>query len=311
MTLSVVIVTWNTRDLVVECVASILKHTRVESMEVIVVDNASSDGTVAVLRHRFPDIRIIESPENLGGPVGFNLGMEAAQGEVLLLMQSDAYVVDDVVGRMTAYMLEHRGIGMLGCELQFPDGRHQHTARRHMSLWHTALERFWLYKLLPRARRDLVLLDGYWPADREVEPDWLAAVQMVRAEVFARAGGFDEQFYGGGEESEWADRVHRAGYKVRYVPRLGIIIHVGSASWSRVWLPSEQIRGWHRAGLRSYAAQHGRLLAMGYRMTEGAGAAFRWAVYSVANAWRANAYYADQAQHYKALRDFYLTPDRD
>lgn len=309
--LSVVIVTWNTRDLVVQCVASVLEHTQVESMEVIVVDNSSSDDTVPALRRRFPGIRIIESHENLGGPAGFNLGVKAAQGEAVLLMQNDGYVRDNVIGRMTSYMLEHPEVGVLGCTLQFPDGRHQYSARRHMSIWHSALEHFWLYRLLPPTRREAILLDGYWPAERETDADWLAAIQMVRADAFARAGGFDERLFGGGEESEWARRVQRAGYKVRYVPSLGVIVHIGSASWSQRWSPAEQLEIWHREGLRSYALQHGRLRAALYRFTQCAGAIFRWAVYSVAQSWRPNAYYADQARHYKALRDFYLARDRN
>lgn len=310
MLLSVIVVTWNTRDLVVQCVESILEHTRTKETEVIVVDNASSDDTVSTLRQRFPEIRVIESAENLGGPVGFNVGMEAARGETLLLMQNDAYVTDDVVGRMTAYMLDHRDIGILGCELRFPDGRHQYTARRHASIWHSAVERFWLYKLLPPARRDRVLLDGYWPAERETEADWLAAMLMVRAEAFAATGGFDPRFFGGGEESEWAARVHRAGYKIRYVPSLGVMFHIGSASWNQRWSPSEQLEIWHREGLRGYSVQHGRRLAAVYRLTEAAGTAFRCAVYRAANARRPNPYHAQQAEHYRALRDAYLKRPR-
>ena len=141
MDLTVVVVTWNTCELTEQCVASVLEHTRVEDMELIVVDNASTDDTVAVLRRRFPDIRIIESAVNLGGPAGFNPGATEARGEAVLLMQNDGYVRDDVIGRMTEYLLARPDIGMLGCELQFPDGRHQHTARRHMSIWHSAVER--------------------------------------------------------------------------------------------------------------------------------------------------------------------------
>jgi GT2 family glycosyltransferase len=308
--LSVVVVTWNTCELTEQCVASVLEHTRVDDMELIVVDNASTDDTVAVLRRRFPGIRIIESERNLGGPAGFNLAAKEARGEAVLLMQNDGYVRDDVIGRMTEYLLAHPEIGMLGCELQFPDGRHQYTARRHMSVWHSAVERFWLYKLVPRGRRERVLLDGFWPPEEAVDPDWLAAIQMVRASVYARAGGFDEQFYGGGEESEWGARVARAGFRIRYEPSLGVIFHIGSASWSQVWTPSQQVAGWHRAGLRSYTVQHGRARAAAFRLTEGLGATLRWAVYTAANARRPDEYYAHQAAHFKALRDFYLTPGR-
>src|SRR4051794_7210123 len=197
MDLSVVVVTWNTRDLTLRCVESVLSHIRTPNFELIVVDNASTDGTASALRERFPDIRIIETGANLGGPVGFNVGMRAAASECLMLMQNDGYVADDVIDRMAEHMRAHPEIGMLGCELRFPDGRHQHTARRHMSIWHSLLEHFWLYKLLPRERRDGLLLDGYWPADREADADWLAAMQMVRADALLRTGGVHPHVYGG------------------------------------------------------------------------------------------------------------------
>lgn len=306
--LSVVVVTWNTRDMVVRCVDSIVGCTEVNDMEVIVVDNASRDGTAAVLRDRFPDMRLIECQENVGGPAGFNVGMKAARGELILLMQNDGYVSDDVIGRMARHMIQDPDLGMLGCELTYPDGRHQHTARRHMSIRHSAVERFWLYKLLPRGRRDRVLLDGYWPAERETEADWLAAMQMVRRDAFTRTGGFDEQFWGGGEESEWARRVSRLGYKIKYVPSLGVMLHVGSASWSQVWSPTEQLRRWHRLGVESYAAQHGRLRGAIYRLVEASGVAFRWVAYAAAHALRRSEYYEHQARHHRMLLGFYLRP---
>ncbi|MGH2951618.1 MAG: glycosyltransferase [Solirubrobacterales bacterium] len=308
MLLSVVVVTWNTRDLVLRSVESVLEHTEVEDMEVVVVDNASSDGTAAALRERFPAVRMIENDENVGGPAGFNQGMRVASGEVILLMQNDGYVGDDVIGRMAAHMAEEPDLAMLGCELRYPDGRHQYTARRQMSIWHSAVERFWLYKLFPPRLRDRMLLDGYWPAEQETEADWLAAMQMVSREAFVRTGGFDERFWGGGEEAEWARRVRGLGYRVKYVPRLGVIFHVGSASWTQVWSATEQLRRWHRLGVESYAAQHGGLRGMLYRVVETAGVAFRWTVHSAVCALGGSEYHEHQARHYRMLLGFYLRP---
>jgi GT2 family glycosyltransferase len=305
---SVVILTWNTRELALQCVQSILRYCDMSVTEVIVLDNASSDGTAVALRERFPEIRVIESDRNLGTGRGYNVAMREARGDFVLRMEGDAYVRDGVVQRMADYISASSDVGMLGCELRFPDGRHQHTAQRDMSVRLSVLERFWLYKLLPRQRRARTLLDGYWPPDQAVEADWLAGVTMVRREAFERTGGMDERFFLGGEESEWARRIQRAGYRVMYQPSLGVIYHVGSASWNQVWTDRGRLRRWHSVGIESYAVQHGRRAAAAYRLVEACGVLFRAAVYATVNRVHPNGYCAEQAPHYRTLFGLYLHP---
>lgn len=251
--ISVVIVSWNTRELAIQCVQSLVEHCDLRLTELILVDNASRDGTAASLRDRFSELRVIESERNLGGGRGFNLGMREAAGELILLMQPDAYVCDAVIQRMAEFMWASPDVGMVGCELRYPDGRHQYTAHRDQSIRLAVLERFWLYKLWPKHRRARLLLDGYWPPDQAIDADWLAAVCMVRREAFERTGGIDERFIMGGEESEWARRIRGLGYRVAYEPRLGVIYHVGSASWGQIWTDRGRLRQWHRLGIEGYA----------------------------------------------------------
>jgi GT2 family glycosyltransferase len=304
--LSVVILAWNTRELAHQCVQSILDHCDMRLTEVIVLDNASSDGTAASLRERFPGIRVIASDRNLGTGRGFNLAMKEAQADLILRMEPDAYVQDAVVQRMADFMSAAPDVGMLGCELRFPDGRHQHTAHRQMSVRLSVLERFWLYKLFPAHRRSRVLLNGYWPAEEAVEADWLAGITMVRRETFERTGGMDERFYLGGEESEWARRIQRSGYRILYEPGLGVIHHVGSASWNQIWTDRGRLRRWHRVGLESYAVQHGRRSATAYRIVDAVGVLFRALVYGLLNRLRPSQYYSTQASHYRMLFGFCL-----
>ncbi len=277
--------------------------------EVIVLDNASRDGTAASLRQRFPEIRVIESDRNLGTGPGFNAAMREARGDLILRMEPDAYVVDAVIQRMAQFMWASPDVGMLGCELRFPDGSHQHTAHRQMTVRLSVLERFWLYKLLPKGRRARALLDGYWPAEEAVEADWLAGVTMVRRDVFERTGGMDERFVLGGEESEWARRIQGSGYRVLYQPSLGVIYHVGSAAWNQVWTDRGRLRRWHRVGIDSYAAQHGRGAATGYRLLETLGVLFRAVAYTTLSPFSANPYYATRARDYRMLLGFYLHLD--
>lgn len=304
--LSVVVLAWNTRELAVRCVQSIVEHCDLRITEVIVFDNASRDGTATALRARFPDVRVIESERNLGTARGFNLAIKEARGDLILRMEADAFVQDGVIGRMANFMWASPGVGMLGCELRFPDGRHQHTPHRQMSMGLSALERFWLYKLLPERRRARILLNGYWPADEPVVADWLAGITMIRREAFDLTGGMDERFFLGGEESEWASRIQRSGYRIVYQPGLGVIYHVGSASWNQVWTDRGKLRRWHRVGIESYAAQHGRGGAAAYRFVEALGVLFRATVYATINRLRPDEYYESQARHYRMLFGLYL-----
>lgn len=223
-------------------------------------------------------------------------------------MQADGYVCDAVIQRMAGFMGAYPDVGMLGCELRFPDGRHQHTAHRHPTVRLSVLERFWLYKLLPKCRRARTLLDGYWPAGEAVDADWLAAMTMVRREVFERTGGMDERFFLVGEESEWARRIGRLGYRITYQPELGVMYHVGSASWNQVWTDRGRLRLWHHMGIKSYAAQHGRVAAVAYYLAEVFGVLFRATVYRVLARVRPNPYYATQVRHYSMVFGFYAHP---
>jgi len=307
--LSVVVLAWNTREFALRCVGSIVEHCDPRTTEVLVFDNASCDGTAAALRRHFPDVRVIESERNLGTARGFNLAMKEARGDLILRMEADAYVQDGVIQRMAGFMRASPGVGMLGCELRFPDGQHQHTPHRQMSMRLSALERFWLYRLLPERRRAKILLNGYWPADAPVVADWLAGITMIRREVFELTGGMDERFFLGGEESEWASRIQRSGYRIVYQPGLGVIYHFGSASWNQVWTDRGKLRRWHRVGVESYAAQHGRGGTAAYRLVEALGVLFRATVYATINRLRPDEYYESQARHYRMLFGFYLHLD--
>src|SRR5436305_1167466 len=150
--LSIVIVNWNTREALRNCLASLFEQSRSLTLEVIVVDNASADDSLDMLKAGFPQVRIIANTINLGFARACNQGMRAARGRLLLLLNSDTYVRDDVIARMTAYLLSRPDVAMAGCQLQYPDGRIQHTAFRSLSILRNLFEDLWLYKLLPSVR---------------------------------------------------------------------------------------------------------------------------------------------------------------
>ena len=302
--LSVVIHNWNRRDELERCLRSVLEHTEYAPIEVIVVDDGSSDGSAAMVRACFPSVKLIENNRNAGASQARNQGVAAARGEVLALIDCDTYVEDDVIGRAARYLLDREEIGMLGCELRFPDGRRQHSGHRAMTIRHSLLQNLWLYRLLPKDRRGEVLLGGYWEGDREIEVDWLAGPFMVlRRDLFLHSGGFNVRLFP--EDSEFGIRLRRAGHRILYAPKLGVVYHTGAP------MTIEKLRLHHRGGLEAYAELNGKMLASLYRLTQFCGAVVRWVVYRTAAVVRPGEYISAQVVFYRDLVDIYLRPYAD
>lgn len=307
--LSIVIVSWNSRNELLACIGSIQERTHSVTFEVIVIDNASTDGSAEAVKRTFPAVRVVENRENVGFAIGCNQGMALARAPFILLLNSDAYVCDDVIGRSVTTLAGRTEIGMLGCELRFPDGRRQHTANRALGIGQSLLQRLWLYKALPPARRARVLLGGYWEGTEEVEVDWLAgAFMLLRRELFDRSGGFDPRFFMYGEDSEWCMRLRRLGYRILYAPELGIVYHHGATSADVAWSERDRLRRNYAGGLGAYEALHGNRRMLFFRLAELFGSTVRYTVYRFAAIARNDSYYLQEARFYRWLCAFYLRP---
>lgn len=300
--LSIVIVSHNSRADLERCVASILQFSSHLRPEMIVVDNGSSDDTPTSLE-RIDGVTVLRNPSNRGAGAARNQGMRLARSELLLLMDCDAYVTDDVIGRAVAEMVASPGVSVLAPELRFPGGRRQYNAYRAMSIRCTLVRDLWLYKVLPREMRARTLLGGYYDGFEDAQPDWLAApFIMLRRDVFVQCGGFDEQLFP--EDSEWGIRVSRAGRRMLYAPRLGAVVHTGSTGAGD---SGAVLRMHHRAGLRAYRKLNGRMLSIGYWSAELFGAAVRMTAYRVASLVEpGSVFYAAQVMHYRQLCRVYL-----
>jgi len=304
--LSIVIVNWNTRDKLHDCLTSIFRYTRTTEFEVIVVDNGSVDGSGEMLRRDFPTISIIVNDSNRGFAKGCNQGMRVSRGRLILLLNSDTYVRDDVIGRMARHVISRPEVAVAGCQLRFPDERVQHSAYRSLSIWRSLFEDLWLYKLIPEAGRGEMLLGGYWQDYKELEVDWLAgAFMMLRREILEKVGGFSEDFFMYGEDSEWCMRIREAGYRIFYNP-LGVVYHVGSASSDIRWSEKERLRLCHLGGLRAYAKVNGTVRGFFYHLARLLGASVRFGVYSVAAVLKPGDYYRYQRRMYCWHAGFYL-----
>jgi GT2 family glycosyltransferase len=242
---SVVIVTFNALPWIEQCLESVAAY------EVIVVDHGSADGTLELVRTRFPDVRIIEQP-NLGMGGGNNAGLRAATGHYVFLLNSDAWVVGDGMERLAAYADEHPDVAVIGPRLLNPDGSLQRSVRGDPTLWRLATEYLFLRKLGPHTQ----LFNSFYGAGfdhastREVESLYGAAL-FVRAEAADTVGLFDEDFFMFSEETDWLYRFRQAGWKVVFCPEAEVV-HVGGASHGgRLYV--ENLRGI----LRFSAKHHG------------------------------------------------------
>jgi GT2 family glycosyltransferase len=305
-TVSVVLVSHNGADDAARCVLSLLDHTLAARLEIILVDNASSEDVAASVIAVCPSARVILNAENVGFARACNQGMAGATGDLYLLLNTDTYVVDDVIGRAAARLLAEEHVGMLTCDLRYPDGRRQTMANRRLSVRRSLVERLWLYRLGPAAWGSEYLLGTYWDKDRDIEVDWIpGAFMLLKPDLYEKSGGFDPRFFMYGEDGEWCMRLRRMGERILYAPSVGVVYHLGAASSDRVWTDEERLVRCQQGGLDAYATVYGRLRGHVFQAAELLGTAVRWAVYSAAWRLRSSEYLTSQAQTYGWLMRFY------
>jgi N-acetylglucosaminyl-diphospho-decaprenol L-rhamnosyltransferase len=235
---SVVVVTLNALPWIERALESVRGH------ETIVVDHGSTDGTVELVRDRFPEARLIQQ-ENKGLGGGSNTGMRAAAGDWFLLLNSDAWALKGAVNRLVAFAERHPEAGVIGPKLLNPDGTLQRSVRGFPTLWRLATEYFFLRKLAPRSRVLNAFYGGGFAHDRPLEAEFLmGACLLIRREAADTVGLFDEDFFMFSEETDWCYRFRQAGWKVLFTPEAQFV-HVGGASTRQNWGPMfrEQVRG--------------------------------------------------------------------
>jgi N-acetylglucosaminyl-diphospho-decaprenol L-rhamnosyltransferase len=232
--LSIIIVNYNTCDLLEACLASVYvdlgQGSASVAAEVIVVDNASQDGSMAMVRRMFPQAILIESEVNLGYGGGANLGLMVARGRYLLLLNSDTVVLDSALRYLVEFMAVHSDAGACGPRLLDADGSVQRSAFRFPNLAQVALD---LFPIFPRLT-DTALNGRYAQDSADNEAPFavdftLGAAFVVSREVYAQTGGFDEDFFMYAEEVDWAMRIHAAGYNFYSVPAACIIHYAGQS----------------------------------------------------------------------------------
>jgi GT2 family glycosyltransferase len=285
---SVVVVTFNALPWIERALESVRGH------ETIVVDHGSTDGTLELVRERFPEARLIEQ-ENKGLGAGSNAGMRVASGAYFLLLNSDAWALDDAVERLAAFADEHPEAAVVGPRLLNPDGSLQPSVRGFPSVWRLATEYLFLRKLAPRSRALNSFYGAGFDHDEVREAEFLmGACLLVRREAADTVGLFDEDFFMFSEETDWCYRFRQAGWQVLFTPEAEFV-HVGGATTKKSWGPMfrEQVRGHirfldkHRG--RREAERARRLLLLSLRLRGWAFPGQRGRTYAETARWLAGA----------------------
>lgn len=237
--LSIIIVSWNVATLLDACLRSILasgvsigsdQTDASLTAEIIVVDSASTDATVAHIRAHFPQVRLLPQAENVGFTRGNNLGLEHAQGRLILLLNPDTEIIGDALQTMVAYFDQHPDVGIVGPRTHNTDGTVQSTRRRFPTKQVAFFESTWLQPFAPtKLLKRFYVLDQ--PDEGTVDVDWVqGSALMTRRTVYEQIGGLDEGYVMYSEELDWCKRAKSAGWHISYLGTAQITHHGGKST---------------------------------------------------------------------------------
>lgn len=263
MDISVIIVSWNVTGLLRDCLTSLYaSDLGGRTLEVIVVDSASSDGTPAMVKTEFPTVRLLEQAENIGYTRGNNIGLAAAAGEYLLLLNPDTTVRETALAQMAAYLDVHPDVGIVGPHTLNGDGTHQPARWRFPSRRLAFMETAWLRPYAGRLLADYEYVDV--SAETTHGADWVqGSCLMARREAYEKIGGLDIGYVMFFEELDWCKRAADAGFKTVYLGSAQIV-HYGGASTDQIGARKHIY--YNESKLRYFGKVYGRGFALVLRI---------------------------------------------
>jgi GT2 family glycosyltransferase len=249
--LSIVIVSYNGRDYLQRCLRSLLEHTRGLEYEVVVVDNASQDGSADMVAEEFPSVRLLRRPSNAGLSTALNQGIRLSGGEMTVLLNPDVELRDNPFPAMARYLRDHPEVGILGPRILDDDGSLQLSCRRFPTFSVVFFNRYSLLtRLLPRNPLSSRYLMTDFDHSGTAEVDWLSlACWMAPRRLFDEVGFLDESYFLYNEDVDFCQRVHRAGRRVVYFPEVSVVHRIGGSTGT---LPNRSVVERHRSMWRYY-----------------------------------------------------------
>lgn len=230
---SIIIVSWNTKKMLEDCIRSIYEQTKKYTFEIIVTDNNSPDKSADMVAEKFPDVVLIANKDNKGFAAGNNQALAIAKGAYILLLNPDTLVINAAIDRMLDYAKSYQGekkLGILTCKLLNGDMTLQKSVNNYYSFWRSFVENRFFAPLIEKLNFKSSGLKSTWNHDSDIAIDWAyGAVMLFSREILERVGMLDDRFYIYAEEMDYFMRVKKAGYESRFVAGIEII-HYGKSS---------------------------------------------------------------------------------
>jgi len=259
--LSIIIVSWNARQHLLNCLRSVADAWPYRQ-EIIVVDNASTDGSPEALEKQFPNIVLIKNQENMGFARANNIGIQRSSGRYLCLVNSDVIVLENCLNTLVEFMDENPSVGLAGPRILNPDRTLQPSCRHFPSLWNNLCQAVGLNHVFPKSAFFSEDFMRYWAHDEVRKVDVLSGCFWIaRREAVEQVGFLDEEFFFYGEDVDWCKRFHLAGWGVVFYSEAEAI-HFGGASSGNA--PLKYFLELQNANLRYWRKHYGCLGGWGY-----------------------------------------------
>jgi GT2 family glycosyltransferase len=232
MDVSVIIVNYNVKHFLEQALYSVQKASKNLQVEIIVVDNDSSDGSAQWVKEHFPDIEIIPNKENVGYARANNQAMKIASGRYFLILNPDTILQEDTIDTLVRFLDENSDVGAVGPKIIFPNGVFDYTCRRGFPTpWVSFSKLSGLSRLFPKSAFFSKYNLTYVDPDVALDVDALmGACMMISREAYRVVGGFDEEYFMYGEDIDWCYRISKAGWRVHYHPATQIIHYKGEST---------------------------------------------------------------------------------
>jgi GT2 family glycosyltransferase len=262
--ISIIIVSWNAKKYLIDCLNSLFGSSCKYTQEIIVVDNASTDGSCEAVVSRFPQVTLIKNKENLGFAKANNIGIRQCHGRYVFLINSDVIVLPGCIEKLVDYMDKHPNVGMIGPRILNPDHSLQVSCRHFPSLWNNLCQTLWLNVLFPKSRFFSGPFMTYWAHDTIRKVDAIGGMFcMVSRQALDKVGLLDEDFFIYAEDVDWCKRFDKQCYDIMLFSEAQAI-HFGGKSSSNA--PIRFYIEMQKADLQYWTKHHGKFMATAYKM---------------------------------------------
>lgn len=297
MELSIVIVSWNTQELLKDCLNSVYSETNNIEFEIIVVDNASTDKSVEMLKKEFPEVKIIENKENVGFSRASNQGIRLSSATYILLLNPDTIIRDNAIEKMVDFIDAHPEAGAIGCQLLHKNGKHLVGDAGYVISLKTAISyAFFLSIIFHKICKGLVINHKIDHEEEPIEVDWISgACFLVRHSILKRIGLLDEDFFMFVEDMEWSRRIKREGFKIYYLPYMSII-HLAGVSTSQQTQIKNISTLWVENLHKFYSRGNSKATVILFDLTISIGLFLRYLLYLLGYIFSRNAFYKAKSQ---------------